>query len=146
VGGAAHDDWVGSFLSELVEIAGGRNVFGDLAGPSPQVAFEEVLRRDPEFISADPRPRKLVSNPLARTAGSARRPRAGDGYRAGGKAGRATWRGGGVDRPASAPGVIRERDWPRIAVLIAVSIAALAWGQLRSIRQNGACWRAEPDR
>ena len=44
----------GSFLSELVEIAGGRNVFGDLAGPSPQVAFEEVLRRDPDFILGRP--------------------------------------------------------------------------------------------
>ena len=44
----------GSFLSELVEIAGGRNVFADLAGPSPQVAFEEVLRRDPEFILGRP--------------------------------------------------------------------------------------------
>lgn len=53
----------GSFLSELVEIAGGRNVFGDLAGPSPQVAFEEVLRRDPEFILGRPETAgKLTSN------------------------------------------------------------------------------------
>lgn len=44
----------GSFLTELVEIAGGRNVFGDLEGPSPQVSFEEVLRRDPEFILGRP--------------------------------------------------------------------------------------------
>lgn len=44
----------GSFLSELVEIAGGRNVFGDLEGPSPQVSFEEVLRRDPQFILGRP--------------------------------------------------------------------------------------------
>lgn len=44
----------GSFLSELMEIAGGRNVFGDLEGPSPQVAFEEVLRRDPQFILGRP--------------------------------------------------------------------------------------------
>lgn len=44
----------GSFLSELVDIAGGRNVFGDLEGPSPQVAFEEVLRRDPQFILGRP--------------------------------------------------------------------------------------------
>lgn len=53
----------GSFLSELVEIAGGQNVFGDLAGPSPQVAFEEVLRRDPEFILGRPETAgKLTSN------------------------------------------------------------------------------------
>jgi ABC-type Fe3+-hydroxamate transport system substrate-binding protein len=53
----------GSFLSELVEIAGGRNVFGDLTGPSPQVAFEEVVRRDPEFILGRPETAgKLASN------------------------------------------------------------------------------------
>ena len=44
----------GSFLSELVEIAGGQNVFGDLEGPSPQVSFEEVLRRDPQYILGRP--------------------------------------------------------------------------------------------
>lgn len=44
----------GSFLSELVEIAGGRNVFADLEGPSPQVSFEEVIRRDPQYILGRP--------------------------------------------------------------------------------------------
>lgn len=44
----------GSFLTELVEIAGGRNVFDDLAGPSPQISFEELLRRDPRFILGRP--------------------------------------------------------------------------------------------
>jgi ABC-type Fe3+-hydroxamate transport system substrate-binding protein len=44
----------GSYLSELVEIAGGRNVFGDLAAPSPQVSFEEVLRRNPDAVLAGP--------------------------------------------------------------------------------------------
>jgi ABC-type Fe3+-hydroxamate transport system substrate-binding protein len=44
----------GSFLTELVEIAGGRNAFGDLDGPSPQVSFEEVVRRDPQFILGRP--------------------------------------------------------------------------------------------
>jgi ABC-type Fe3+-hydroxamate transport system substrate-binding protein len=44
----------GSFLTELVEIAGGQNVFGDLTGPSPQVSFEEVLRRDPKYILGRP--------------------------------------------------------------------------------------------
>ena len=44
----------GSFLTELVEIAGGKNVFDDLEGPSPQVSFEEVLRRDPQFILGRP--------------------------------------------------------------------------------------------
>jgi ABC-type Fe3+-hydroxamate transport system substrate-binding protein len=44
----------GSFLSELVDIAGGRNVFGDMDGPSPQVSFEEVLRRNPEVVLGRP--------------------------------------------------------------------------------------------
>ncbi len=44
----------GSFLSELVEVAGGRNVFADLGSPSPQVAFEEVLRRDPRYVLGAP--------------------------------------------------------------------------------------------
>ena len=44
----------GSFLSELVEIAGGRNVFGDLEGPSPEISFEEVLRRNPDVVMSSP--------------------------------------------------------------------------------------------
>jgi iron complex transport system substrate-binding protein len=44
----------GSYLSELVDIAGGSNVFGDLAAPSPQVSFEEVLRRNPDAVLAGP--------------------------------------------------------------------------------------------
>ncbi|MBA3673234.1 MAG: ABC transporter substrate-binding protein, partial [Gemmatimonadaceae bacterium] len=46
-----------SFMSELVEIAGGRNVFGTLAQPSPQVAFEDLLRRDPDVVLAGPNSR-----------------------------------------------------------------------------------------
>ena len=42
----------GSFLNELVDIAGGRNVFADLPQPSPTVTFEELLRRDPDVIVA----------------------------------------------------------------------------------------------
>ena len=44
----------GSFLTELVEIAGGRNVFNDLTGASPQISFEEVLRRNPDFVLSAP--------------------------------------------------------------------------------------------
>ncbi|MBI3568374.1 MAG: ABC transporter substrate-binding protein [Gemmatimonadetes bacterium] len=40
----------GSYLSELVAIAGGKNVFDDLADPSPQVTMEEVVRRDPDYV------------------------------------------------------------------------------------------------
>jgi ABC-type Fe3+-hydroxamate transport system substrate-binding protein len=44
----------GSYLSELIDIGGGRNVFGDLPGPSPQVSFEEVLRRNPDRVLVSP--------------------------------------------------------------------------------------------
>lgn len=44
----------GSYLSELLDIAGGENVFGDLDAPSPQVTLEEVARRDPDVILAGP--------------------------------------------------------------------------------------------
>jgi iron complex transport system substrate-binding protein len=45
----------GSFLNDLVEIAGGRNVFAELPQPSPEVSAEEVLRRDPEIVLVGPR-------------------------------------------------------------------------------------------
>ena len=40
----------GSFVSELIEVAGGRNVFGDLAAPYPQVSLEALADRAPEVI------------------------------------------------------------------------------------------------
>ena len=47
----------GSFLNELIDIAGGRNVFADLPQPSPAVTFEELLRRDPDVILTGPKTR-----------------------------------------------------------------------------------------
>jgi len=44
----------GSFLSELVEIAGGRNIYADLPGPSGIVTVEDVVRRNPDFVLASP--------------------------------------------------------------------------------------------
>jgi ABC-type Fe3+-hydroxamate transport system substrate-binding protein len=44
----------GSFITELVDIAGADNVFRDLAEPSPQVAFEEVVRRNPDAVLGGP--------------------------------------------------------------------------------------------
>jgi len=44
----------GSYLSELLDVAGARNVFGDLATPSPQVSLEEIARRDPHIVLAGP--------------------------------------------------------------------------------------------
>lgn len=40
----------GSYLDDLIAIAGGRNVFGDLAAPSPRVALEAIVARDPDVI------------------------------------------------------------------------------------------------
>jgi ABC-type Fe3+-hydroxamate transport system substrate-binding protein len=40
----------GSYLDSLITLAGGRNVFGDLASPSPQVSLEAIVARDPEII------------------------------------------------------------------------------------------------
>lgn len=44
----------GSFLSELVDIAGGRNVYADRPEPSPQVSFEDLVQRAPQVILAGP--------------------------------------------------------------------------------------------
>ena len=42
----------GSYLDELIEIAGGRNAFHDLEAPSPIVSVEEIARRNPDVIVA----------------------------------------------------------------------------------------------
>jgi len=40
----------GSYLDVLLSTAGGRNVFGDLAAPSPRVSLEAIISRDPDVI------------------------------------------------------------------------------------------------
>lgn len=40
----------GTFVDELIRVAGGRNVLDDLGILWPQVALEEVVRRDPDII------------------------------------------------------------------------------------------------
>jgi iron complex transport system substrate-binding protein len=44
----------GSFMTELVDIAGGRNVYADIAVPSATISLEDVARRNPDFILAGP--------------------------------------------------------------------------------------------
>ncbi len=44
----------GSFLSELVTIAGGVNLYDDLSQPSPAVTLEDVARRDPDLVMVAP--------------------------------------------------------------------------------------------
>lgn len=41
----------GSYLHQLAELAGARNVFGDLAAPSAQVSLETIAQRDPRWIA-----------------------------------------------------------------------------------------------
>jgi iron complex transport system substrate-binding protein len=44
----------GSFMNELVDIAGARNVYADIEGPSESISLEDVAKRDPDFILAGP--------------------------------------------------------------------------------------------
>lgn len=54
----------GSFLSELVERAGGENVFGDIATSSAPVSIEAVSVRDPDLIlTAAAGPASVVDRP-----------------------------------------------------------------------------------
>ena len=41
-------------MSELVDIAGGKNVYADIPGPSAQISLEDIARRNPDFILAGP--------------------------------------------------------------------------------------------
>jgi ABC-type Fe3+-hydroxamate transport system substrate-binding protein len=41
-----------SYMNELVEVAGGRNVYGDVAQLSPQVSIEDIIHRNPDIILA----------------------------------------------------------------------------------------------
>ena len=51
----------GSYMNELVDIAGGTNVYGDVDEVSPQVSIEDVLRRNPRFIIAGPQGKEKLS-------------------------------------------------------------------------------------
>ncbi len=54
----------GSFLSELVDIAGATNVYADLVAPAGQVSFEDLLRRAPDLVLAGPTAaRRVTSEP-----------------------------------------------------------------------------------
>jgi ABC-type Fe3+-hydroxamate transport system substrate-binding protein len=44
----------GSYMNELVSIAGGRNVYGDMPQVSPTVGIEDVLRRNPQYLITGP--------------------------------------------------------------------------------------------
>ncbi|MEX2570149.1 MAG: cobalamin-binding protein [Gemmatimonadota bacterium] len=38
------------FIGEVLEVAGGRNVFADVSAPSPRVSLEEIVRRRPDLV------------------------------------------------------------------------------------------------
>ena len=39
-----------TYVSELIGVAGGTNVFADLGNDFPSISLEEIVRRDPDFI------------------------------------------------------------------------------------------------
>jgi iron complex transport system substrate-binding protein len=45
----------GSFMSQLVDIAGGRNVYDSVSLPAATVTLEDVVARDPQYVLASPR-------------------------------------------------------------------------------------------
>ena len=47
----------GSFLNELIDVAGGSNIYGFLPDPSPRITVEDLLQRDPEVILLSPESR-----------------------------------------------------------------------------------------
>ena len=53
-GGAARSECLaiggGSFISELVALAGARNAFGDIGAPSAVVSLEAVVARNPDVV------------------------------------------------------------------------------------------------
>ncbi len=54
----------GSFLSDLIAIAGGRNIYMDAPAPSPTVTVEDVVARDPAVVLASPETRaRMLADP-----------------------------------------------------------------------------------
>jgi len=54
----------GSYIDELLTIAGAQNVFHDMDAPSPPVSIEEIAKRDPDIvITGASRGAKLSASP-----------------------------------------------------------------------------------
>lgn len=54
----------GSYLNELIDVAGGRNIYGFMKEPSPRVTFEDLMQRDPDVVLASPESRvRYVADP-----------------------------------------------------------------------------------
>ena len=52
----------GSFISDLITLAGGVNVFGDLLAAYPQVSREIVLAKNPDIIITSSAPSTFLNN------------------------------------------------------------------------------------
>ena len=50
----------GSFVSELVSIAGARNIYDSIPAPSAPVAIEDIVKRDPDVVLAGPEAVKQI--------------------------------------------------------------------------------------
>ena len=58
----------GSFLNEMLKVAGARNVYDSLPAPSPAVTFEDLVQRDPDIVLASPTTRaKMLTDAKWRT-------------------------------------------------------------------------------
>ena len=58
----------GSFLSEMLTVAGARNVYDSLPEPSPSITFEDLVRRDPDIVLASATTRaRMLADPRWRT-------------------------------------------------------------------------------
>jgi ABC-type Fe3+-hydroxamate transport system substrate-binding protein len=44
----------GSFLSQLLDVAGARNIYEDIAAPSAVVTIEDVAKRNPDYVMTSP--------------------------------------------------------------------------------------------
>ncbi len=64
----------GSFMNELVDIAGASNVYAaDITGPSKPISLEDVARRNPDFVLAGPiGAQKIAADPRWRIVRAAR--------------------------------------------------------------------------
>lgn len=52
----------GSYMNELTDIAGGRNVYADMDAPSPTVSIEDVVKRNPDFVLGGPEGSRTMSS------------------------------------------------------------------------------------
>jgi iron complex transport system substrate-binding protein len=60
----------GTFVSQMIVIAGGVNLFADLSEDYPQVSAEEIIKRNPAFIlGPDSHGDKLIAEQLATRPG-----------------------------------------------------------------------------